>query len=128
VGTLVVSEGVGLILLGLLRHKGIEPSRALAWPFGFAGLGPLRGAAVYGMMASVLGRQFPARVILLRAGALGLAFLIGFSVVWTREQHLSDVLVEYATGGLVLYAGLWWLEAYGVGPRPVLPPAPAAQG
>jgi membrane protein DedA with SNARE-associated domain len=118
-GVLAVSEGVGLALWGLLRHKGIEPVRAQAWPFGFAGLGPLRGAAVYGIIASVLRRRFPAWGIALGALALFLALLIGFSVVWTREQFLSDVLVEYATGGLVLYAGLWWLEAYGVGPRPV---------
>ncbi len=133
-GVLAVSEGVGLVLWGLLRHKGIEPSRALAWPFGFAGLGPLRGAAIYGIIASILGRRFPGRVIVLRTLALVLALLIGFSVVWTREQFLGDVLVEYATGGLVLYAGLWWLEAYGVGPRPVPPrgpgpaPAPTAAG
>jgi membrane protein DedA with SNARE-associated domain len=126
-GALAVSEGVGLVLWGLLRHKGIEPVRSPAWPFGFAGLGPLRGAAVYGIIASVLRRRFPAWGIALGAVAFFLAVLIGFSVVWTREQFLSDVLVEYATGGLVLYAGLWWLEAYGVGPRPI-PVRAAASG
>ena len=34
------SEAVGLILLALIRHEGIEPARALAWPFGFVGLAP----------------------------------------------------------------------------------------
>jgi hypothetical protein len=39
----------------------------------------------------------------------------GFGVVWTREQMLTEVLLEYAAGGLVLFAGLWWLEGYGPG-------------
>jgi membrane protein DedA with SNARE-associated domain len=119
---LAAGEGVGLILLGLLRHEGVEPARALAWPFGFAGLAPLRGAAVFGMMAHVLRRQLPRWGAAVQALAALAVLLIGFSVVWTREQYLTEVLVEYVIGSLVLFAGLWWLEGYGVVP-PLDPPA-----
>ncbi len=118
---LVASEGVGLVLLGLLRHEDVEPAKALAWPFGFAGLAPLRGAAVYGMMAHLFQRPLPAWGRTVGALAVTLAFLIGFSVVWSHEQLLTEVLVEYVAGGLVLFLGLWWLEGQGWGPRPALP-------
>src|SRR5262249_25257389 len=42
VWSLLASEGVGLVLLGLLRSRDIDPLKADAWPFGFAGLIPLR--------------------------------------------------------------------------------------
>jgi hypothetical protein len=120
---LVGSEGVGLALLGLLRHEGLEPAHALAWPFGFAGLAPLRGAAVYGMMAHILARQVPAWGRTVGVLAVALVLLVGFSVVWSQEQSLTEVLVEFVAGSLVLFIGLWWLEGYGLAPRPVLPPA-----
>ena len=115
---LFVSEAVGLLLLALLRHQNIEPARALAWPFGFAGLAPLRGAAVYGLMAHVLHRQYPGRRRLFALLALLVVAIIGFSVVWSDEQHLTEVLVEYVTGGLILFVALYWLEGFGLGPKP----------
>jgi hypothetical protein len=73
---------------------------------------------VFGTAAHVLARLVPGRRRLVAAAALFVILLIGFSVVCSREQTLTEVLVEYATGGLILYAGLWWLEGYGfaVGP------------
>jgi membrane-associated protein len=115
VWALAASELLGLLLLWLIRKEGIEPARALAWPFGFAGLAPLRGASIYGMLAHILVREHPARARLAAAIAVPLILLIGFSVVWTREQLLTEVLVEYAAGSVLLFAGLWWLEGYGVG-------------
>jgi membrane protein DedA with SNARE-associated domain len=111
-------EGVGLLLLGLLRHRGVEPARAEAWPFGFAGLGPLRAAAAFGMMAHLLLRPSPGRGRWVGVAALLLPALVAFSVVWTGEQSLTEALVELAVGGLVLFLGLWWLEGQGLGPRP----------
>ena len=55
------------------------------------------------------------------AAAITLALLIGFSVVWSHEQLLTEVLVEYVAGCLLLFLGLWWLEGRGWGPRPALP-------
>src|SRR5262249_29341145 len=81
---------------------GAEPARALAWPFGFAGLAPLRGMAVFGVIAHVIGRQAPLWGRRAAALAVLLVLLIGFSVVWSHEQYLTEVLIEYAAGGLVL--------------------------
>ena len=125
--TLLASESIGLLLLALLRHQNIEPARALAWPFGFAGLAPLRGAAVYGMMAHLLNRQFVGRWRLFAPVALLVIVVIGFSVVWTEEQHFTEVLVEYVTGGLILFTGLYWLEGFGLAPKPG-PAQPAQPG
>jgi len=112
VWALVASEGLGLLLVGLLRHRGLEAPRALAWPFGFAGLGPLRAAAVFGTLAQLLSRRMPGWGTAAQALAAVVVLLIGFSVVWTRQQYLSQVFVEYLTGGLLLFAGLWWLEGH----------------
>jgi len=112
-GVLVASEAVGLVLLGVLRHEGVEPARALAWPFGFAGLAPLRGMAVFGVIAHIIRRQAPVWGRRAAALAMLLVLLIGFSVVWSHEQYLTEVLIEYAAGGLVLFIGMWWLEGYG---------------
>jgi hypothetical protein len=112
------SEGVGLLLLALLRQKNLDPSLTPVWPFGFAGLAALRGAAVYGMAAHLFWRQSPQRGRLATAVAVPLILLVGFSVVWSVTQTLPEVLVEYAAGALVLFLGLWWLEGYGLGPWP----------
>ncbi len=113
---LAASEALGLLLLALIRHKHLEPARAQVWPFGFAGLEPLRVSAVYGMLAHLLWRQRPAWGRPATVLALLLVLLVGFSVVWSREQILTEVLVEYVTGSLVLFSGFWWLEGYGLGP------------
>jgi membrane protein DedA with SNARE-associated domain len=115
---LVASELVGLGLLALIRHRGIEPARALAWPFGFAGLAPLRAAAIFGVAAQMTWRMRPDRAWTVRIAAAFAILLTGFSVVWTREQRMTEVFVEYVAGGLVLFMGLWWLERQGVGPLP----------
>jgi membrane protein DedA with SNARE-associated domain len=119
---LVGSEVVGLALLALIRHKGIEPARALAWPFGFAGLAPLRAAAVFGMAAHVTRRLRPAWGLAASVAAVIAIALTGFSVVWAHEQRMTEVFVEYAAGALVLFMGLWWLEGLGLFASPG-PPA-----
>jgi membrane protein DedA with SNARE-associated domain len=116
--TLFVSEGLGLLLLGLLRHQDIEPAKALAWPFGFAGLAPLRGAAVYGMMGHVLQRHFVGYRRWILALVLLIDAIIAFSVIWGHEQHFTEVLVELVAGGLVLFVGFYWLEGSGLAPKP----------
>src|SRR5262249_26890902 len=62
---------------------------------------------------ALLGRQnrLVGRVAL--GVAMVLVFLMGFGLVWLREQRLSEVLLECAAGAVVLFAGVWWLE----GPR-----------
>jgi membrane protein DedA with SNARE-associated domain len=120
-GALAASEALGFILLVLLRHEGVEPAWALVWPPGVAGPAPLRGAAVYGMMAHVLGRPLPTWGRAANALAVALVLLIGFSVVWSREQLLTEVLVESVAGYLVLFVGRWWLAGDGLPSRPILP-------
>lgn len=121
--SLLASEGIGLVLLGLLRSRDIEPVKADVWPFGFAGLVPLRAFAVFSMSAILVARQSRpwGRVALLSAAVLVL--LVGFSVVWTQAQQFTETLLEFAAGALIVFAGLWWLEGYGPG---LLPP-PAEQ-
>ncbi len=113
---LLASEAVGLFLLGLLRHRGIEPPRALAWPFGFAGLQPMRAAAVYGMLAYLITQPRPRTRRLAVLVTVCLVLLVGVGGIWSAAQTLSEVLVEYVAGSLVLFLGLWWLEGYGLGP------------
>jgi membrane-associated protein len=126
---LAASEGVGLLLLALIRHRGLEPARALAWPFGFAGLEPLRASAVYGMLAHLVWRHNPRWKHWAGVGAILVILLVGFAGIWSHAQRLTEVLVEYVAGSLVLFLGLWWLEGYGLGPRPGPTPAepPAAE-
>lgn len=114
---LLASEGLGLLLLALIRHRGIEPERALTWPFGFAGLETLRAAAVYGMLAHILWRHNAQHGPSAWAMAIALILLVGFSVVWSHAQLLSEVLVESVTGSLILFFAFWWLEGYGFGPH-----------
>ena len=113
---LLASEAAGLLLLGLLRHRGIEPPRCVAWPFGFAGLQPMRAAAVYGMLAYVFTQPRPQTRRLAVLVAVCLVLLVGVGGIWSTAQTLSEVLVEYVAGSLVLFLGLWWLEGYGLGP------------
>jgi membrane-associated protein len=114
---LVASEGVGLALLGLLRHQDAEPPQTFDWPFGFAGLVPIRAVAVFGMAAWIFALQGwrGGRLAYLFAGFLIL--LAGFSVLQTGDQLFTEVLLEYVAGGVVLFAGIWWLEGYGPGLR-----------
>jgi membrane protein DedA with SNARE-associated domain len=116
--SLLASEGIGLVLLGLLRARDIEPVKVETWPFGFAGLVPLRAFAVLGTSAKLLARQnrLWGRVAVVLATLLIL--LVGFSVVWAQEQQFTETLLEFAAGAVIMFAGLWWLEGYGQGLLP----------
>lgn len=115
IGALMASEIVGLILAGLLRARSVIPIVVDSWPHGFAGLVPIRSFAVFGMIAYLIHRHSR------RVGRFwtGLAVVLiaasGFSVVWRQEQTLTETLLEFAAGGIVLFAGVWWLEGFGPG-------------
>lgn len=113
--SLLASEGIGLVLLGLFRLRGIEPVTMELWPFGFAGLVPLRAFAVLGTSATVLARQNRLWGRVAIALATLLVVLVGFSVVWTQEQQFTETLLEFAAGAVIVFAALWWLEGYGPG-------------
>jgi hypothetical protein len=100
------------------RSRAIEPVTLEVWPFGFAGLVPLRAFAVLGMSGLVLERQKRpwGRVALVLAFLLVL--LVGFSVVWSEEQQFMETLLEFAAGAIIVFAGLWWLEGHGPGLHP----------
>lgn len=112
---LFASEAIGLLLVGLLRARSITPNVAIAWPRGFSGSVPLRAFALFGMVAYLLPRQFPRWEWVIKPLAAALVLWTGFSVVWNREQMLSETLLEFAAGAIVLFAGLWWLEGFGPG-------------
>jgi membrane-associated protein len=136
---LVASECVGLLVVGLLHFWDIKPIRAGLWPFGYAGLVPLRALAVYGMIAHVIRRENrrAGQVFLLVTGVL--VVWTGFSVIYPTildpdtggrlpEQFFTELLLEYAAGGIVLFAGIWWLEGFGpglVGPAAEVRPVPS---
>jgi thioredoxin reductase (NADPH) len=125
VWTLLASEGVGLLLLLLLRRLDAEPARAFALPlFGFPGLVPLRALAVFGMAGRLAARPRPQWAGLAYGMAALGTLLAGYSVLWLAEQKFTEVLLEYAAGGVILFAGIWWLEGYGPGLR-ALPGAPS---
>jgi membrane-associated protein len=109
---LFASEGVGLILLTLLRRRGAEIGWTVLLPDGPASLAPLRALAVFGMAAYLLGRQRRLWGIVTRSLAAVLILVIGFCAIWTEVQTLTQVLLEYAAGGLILFGGLWWLEGF----------------
>jgi hypothetical protein len=111
VWTLAASEAVGVMLAGMLHHRHIEPVRAATWPFGFAGLIPLRAAAVWGMTGHLMIHQMPRW-----RRATGLLILgAGFGVVWNGEQMVTEAILEGAAGGLVFLSGIWWLHGFGPG-------------
>jgi len=112
---LIVSEVVGLALVGLLHAHDVQPLYSEFWPQGFAGLMPLRALAVFGMAAALLRRQSSRAGRLASLVAALLVLLIGFGVIWARKQTATETMLEFAAGGLVLFAGLWWLEGYGPG-------------
>ena len=68
------------------------------------------------MVAQLLPRCCPGWGTAIKTLAAGVILLVGFSVVWTEEQYLTEVFVEYLSGGLLLFAGLWWLEGFGAAP------------
>jgi membrane-associated protein len=115
VWAVVASELLGLLVVGLLHLRHHDAIPAAAWPFGFAGLIPLRTFAVFGMMAYLSRGWGRALGRIATAVAIVLVLLGGFGVLAGREQFPSEVLLEYAAGGLVLLGGAWWLQGAGAG-------------
>jgi membrane protein DedA with SNARE-associated domain len=117
---LILSEGLGLALSQVLRSRDVQPIPAAIWPFGFAGSIPLRAAAVFGMIPHVLGRAWGWRPVL--AAGLAPALLTALGVLWLGEQTLTEIVLEFIAGALVLFACIWWLEGYGLGLVPATNP------
>jgi membrane-associated protein len=112
---LVGSEAVGLLLVGIIHWRDVRPMYVEEWPYGYAGLVPMRALAVLGMSAYLLGRQWPEHSRWIKGLAAVLVLLAAFGVVWSGTQTFTETLLELAAGGLVLFAGLWWLEGFGRG-------------
>jgi hypothetical protein len=110
---LLGTEAIGLVLHVVFRHRPLETTDV--WPYGVADLVTLRSAAVFGLIAAVVTHhnRFWGRV----AGVLALLLILltGFGVIWSQELWLTEVLLGYAAGGLILFAGIWWLEGHGPG-------------
>jgi hypothetical protein len=100
------------MLVLLLRGRHIEEPRATVWPFGFAGVVPLRSLSVFGLCAYLVGRMESRYSRWAHVVAAVLFLLAGFGVLWNGLQTLSEVLLEYAAGGLVLFFAIWWMEGY----------------
>jgi membrane-associated protein len=124
---LLASEAVGLLLVGLLHLSRVRPDYLPFWPFGYAGLVPLRAFAVFAMAGQLIRRHNPTIGRLVQSLAVVLILLAGFGVLWVGGQTFTETILEFAAGGVVLFAGLWWLEGYGPGlvqePAPVNAPA-----
>src|SRR5438105_4330794 len=56
-GALIGSEALGLILHGLLHHRGLHAVEGLPWPDNIVEVAPLRALAVFGMAVYLLGRE-----------------------------------------------------------------------
>jgi membrane protein DedA with SNARE-associated domain len=106
----VASEIVGVILRALFHHRDIEPATTAIWPYGFAGLLPLRALVVWGTMTLLIARRDHFWGGVAGTAALVLVLLGGFGVIWHERQEFTEVLLEYAAGAVILFAGLWWLE------------------
>jgi membrane-associated protein len=119
---LLASEVVGLMLLIWLHYQ-IDPDELVADPLGFPGLVPLRTLAVFGSIAFLISRWNRS----IGRWAIGvtavLTLLTTGSIIWLSEQGLTEVLLELTAGGIILFAGIWWLEGYGPGLRPITPPS-----
>jgi hypothetical protein len=114
---LLASEIVGLALLEFLRVEHIDPERLFTgWP-GYAGLVPIRVLAVFGTVAFVINRH--SRKAGRIAYAVAALFILAatWSILWRLEQRFTEVLLEHTAGGIILFAGIWWLEGYGPGLR-----------
>jgi membrane protein DedA with SNARE-associated domain len=120
VWALVASEVVGLLLLNVLRHRSVQPATTLVWPYGYAGLEPLRAFAILGTAVAVLTRQNRLAGRIAFGVATALVLLISFGLIWLHQQRATEVILECAAGAVVLFAGLLWLER----PRPGLVPLP----
>jgi membrane protein DedA with SNARE-associated domain len=108
----LAGEVVGWLVVALLHHGRPDVIHSRGWPDGFAGLLLLRATSVFGTLAYLVGRQS----VLWGVAAWVLAALalikVGLAVVIAGEQYPTEILLEYAAGGLVLLAGVWWLQGY----------------
>jgi hypothetical protein len=111
--SLCASEVVGLFLLLFLGRN--VTSSPVHWLAGLPWLTPLRSVAVYGTLAYVLTRSNKSYRPWTHTIAASLAVVAGATVVWTREQTFTEVVLEYVAGVVILFAGAWWLEGYGPG-------------
>jgi membrane-associated protein len=118
---LVASEIVGLALVAFLRLHTIDPEYLVTLPLGYAGLVPIRVIAVFGTVAYVVARwnRYAGRIAFSVATAVVL--LATWSILWRAEQRFTEVLLEHTAGGIILFAGIWWLEGYGPGLQPANP-------
>jgi membrane protein DedA with SNARE-associated domain len=111
-GTLAVTEAIGLLLVGLMHYRQVELTTSTVWPFGFAGLIPMRAASTWGAAAVLLGRWSShlttARAVY--AVATLLVATIACAVFWLGQQTLTETFLDCAAGGIVLYAALRWLD------------------
>ena len=109
---LLASEIVGLALLGFLRLEHVDPETLLTgWP-GYAGLVPIRVLAVFGTIAFVINRHNRRAGRIAYAIAALLILMPTWSILWRLEQRFTEVLLEHTAGGIILFAGIWWLEGY----------------
>ena len=118
-GALIMSEALGLILHGLLHHRGLHAVEGLPWPDNIVEVAPLRALAVFGMAVYLLGRE----VRLARFILYGLAAILVLSVGWCSllayHHRLTRLLLEYAAGSVIVFTAIWWLEGYsGLWPAP----------
>jgi membrane protein DedA with SNARE-associated domain len=121
IGVLLLSEVTGLVLVALLRSRGIQPAETFAWPGGFAGLAPLRAVAVYGMASHLIGRQHRVGGYLARVCAALIILAVALATIWTREQRFTEVMLECAAGAVAFFAGVWWLDVFPEILRPAEP-------
>jgi membrane-associated protein len=111
---LLASELVGLSLVAIL-----QPERG---PLGFAGIVPVRALAVFGTMAFVIARHHRIAGRIAYGAATVLILATTWSILWLLEQRFTEVVLEHTAGGIILFAGIWWLEGFGPGLRAM--PAP----
>jgi membrane protein DedA with SNARE-associated domain len=128
VWSLLASEAVGIVLKMIFRHRAIEAATTIVWPYGYAGLLAVRAVAVDGTMAVLIARQNRFWGSVAAVAAVVLVLAGGFGVVWHQRQEFTEVLLEYAAGAVILFAGLWWIEGLwpGLFPHPV-PESPQAE-
>ncbi len=88
--------------------------RAPSFPSGHA----LGSAALYGFLAVVLSRRFPARRLAFHAAALAMALFVGGGRLYLGVHWPSDVVAGWALGVLLCAAAARWLAAG----APAVPP------
>jgi undecaprenyl-diphosphatase len=82
-----------------LFHE-IATLHSYSFPSGHA----MTSAAVYGSVAALLARAYPARRRAILLGACSLVFLIGLSRVYLGVHWITDVLAGWAAGAFIALA------------------------